>query len=995
MNKKNFYSLIIIIFLYSVFNLCRATEIINVNQSAFKINTIPASKEDVGYKILKDNQSNYYILGKAAGDIILIKYSSIGTSIWTKYFYGFENGEDIPKSMVMDCQGNICIFGVSYTNPVNTDFILLKCNNDGEQIWLRKIYNPYPSQSEAGNITLDNFGNIYICGATANSAGDYDYITFKYDNNGTQLWSAVYDGGFGNDKTFDIVVDNSQNVYVTGCSLGNGTMFDIATVKYANSETEKWVRRYNCSLNKSDCGRFITLNSNFDNSAYPIIIGESDSLFNGVQKRNIIAFEYDQNGNIQWFFRHQKYGTTSVDSGYYCNSFTKDSLQNIYIGCSADWTMPHITFYKTVKINNSGIQQWYRDEAFMTGKVFSTDINNNYLITSASYYLNSNWSPFFYRYSLDGQLFSSHAYNGNYGNIYTGYSTVLDSTNKIIMTGIQKSNSDNNIFTIKWDTSGITNWTLSYDNNIQPYDIPFSLILDNVGNVYMAGVCYASSVGSDVVIYKYTPNLTQIWQTTYKGIGFNHNQPVIVKLDSSQNIFVGTSIKDSSGYYKFLLLKYVSNSLSWSKELVFTGYNNAELKFLEINNGNVYISGNITNQSLIVDIITLKLNLNGDTIWSKLANGTGILNSKVKAMKLDDSANIYLTGKVYLTESNNNSDFITIKYSSNGMTRWNKIYNSSFNQQDEPNSIAIDSFKNVYVTGISQSTNSGIDFLTLKYDADGSLLWNSRYNNSDVNGNDTAKVVIPGDSNSVYVGGNIQVNANSGSDIYLIKYNQFGDTIWTKRYNRSGNYDDLLKTMIKGHRGDIFIAGKSFSSNNVFDGIYLRYDKSGKQKWTFSYNTGISGTKDPIAIVEKDSIKLYTSLANYTSSTSAENHIVNLSQSYYITGIRTLNNEIPQKYRLMQNYPNPFNPVTKIKFDLRAGVRSQSAKAEEVKLAIYDILGRAIQTLVNEKLNPGTYEVTFDGSNYASGIYFYQLRVVDPTRRTGEYIETKKLVLLK
>jgi hypothetical protein len=57
-------------------------------------------------------------------------------------------------------------------------------------------------------------------------------------------------------------------------------------------------------------------------------------------------------------------------------------------------------------------------------------------------------------------------------------------------------------------------------------------------------------------------------------------------------------------------------------------------------------------------------------------------------------------------------------------------------------------------------------------------------------------------------------------------------------------------------------------------------------------------------------------------------------------------------------------------------------------LSVYDLRGREIQTLVNEKLNPGTYEVTFDGSNYASGVYFYRLR-------SGEFVETKKLVLLK
>jgi photosystem II stability/assembly factor-like uncharacterized protein len=102
-------------------------------------------------------------------------------------------------------------------------------------------------------------------------------------------------------------------------------------------------------------------------------------------------------------------------------------------------------------------------------------------------------------------------------------------------------------------------------------------------------------------------------------------------------------------------------------------------------------------------------------------------------------------------------------------------------------------------------------------------------------------------------------------------------------------------------------------------------------------------------------------------------------------------NEIPDKYSLYQNYPNPFNPTTKIKFDIPTENKfplSKGGLKGVVSLKIYDITGREIQTLVNEKLIPGTYEITFDGSNYASGVYFYQLK-------SGDFVNTKKLILLK
>ncbi len=102
-------------------------------------------------------------------------------------------------------------------------------------------------------------------------------------------------------------------------------------------------------------------------------------------------------------------------------------------------------------------------------------------------------------------------------------------------------------------------------------------------------------------------------------------------------------------------------------------------------------------------------------------------------------------------------------------------------------------------------------------------------------------------------------------------------------------------------------------------------------------------------------------------------------------GIDPLNNNIPNNFSLLQNYPNPFNPSTKIKFDIPVNVKSQMAN---VKLIIYDVLGREIATLVNEQLKPGSYKAEWDGSNFASGIYFYSLQ-------TEQFAQTKKMLLIK
>jgi hypothetical protein len=125
--------------------------------------------------------------------------------------------------------------------------------------------------------------------------------------------------------------------------------------------------------------------------------------------------------------------------------------------------------------------------------------------------------------------------------------------------------------------------------------------------------------------------------------------------------------------------------------------------------------------------------------------------------------------------------------------------------------------------------------------------------------------------------------------------------------------------------------------------------------------------------------------SNKNSVTKLKQSAVGARQFYNsgsTIGINKISSEVPTRFRLEQNYPNPFNPKTKIKFDIAAKSVGQTF------LSVYDIRGREIQTLVNEELNPGTYEVTFDGNNFASGVYFYQLR-------TGDFVETKKLILLK
>jgi hypothetical protein len=98
-------------------------------------------------------------------------------------------------------------------------------------------------------------------------------------------------------------------------------------------------------------------------------------------------------------------------------------------------------------------------------------------------------------------------------------------------------------------------------------------------------------------------------------------------------------------------------------------------------------------------------------------------------------------------------------------------------------------------------------------------------------------------------------------------------------------------------------------------------------------------------------------------------------------------NSLVKNFTLYQNYPNPFNPVTKIMFDVNSTPLAPLQRGT-VKLKVYDVLGKEVAVLVNEALQPGSYEVMFDGSKLVSGVYFYNLI-------SGNYSETRKMLLLK
>lgn len=179
---------------------------------------------------------------------------------------------------------------------------------------------------------------------------------------------------------------------------------------------------------------------------------------------------------------------------------------------------------------------------------------------------------------------------------------------------------------------------------------------------------------------------------------------------------------------------------------------------------------------------------------------------------------------------------------------------------------------------------------------------------------------------------------------------------------------NISSDTIWGVGGHVFLPGQGNR------GMIYRTFNSGNN-WLFQ----IPDTSINIGVYRY--IDFVNSITGWSYSSGPGVHTTTGGDPVWLTSVQQINNEVPKEYKLFQNYPNPFNPKTIIRFQIN--------RLSDVNISVYDIQGRLIIELVNQKHNTGTYEVNWNASGYSSGVYFYSLIIDGVTK------DTKRMVLVK
>ncbi len=431
-----------------------------------------ANSTDYRPMIGRDETGNTYlggtsfVLGSSGNtDIVVSKIDPNGNLIWSRQFDGTANYKDILQDMAVAPNGDIYLTGYSYSlasdgsNWRSYDYVTLKYDTNGNQLWMRTYEHRVAYNDYARSLKIDASGNAYVTGMSWDENIYSDYATLKYDTDGNLVWAKRYSSIYG-ESGYEVEVDDTGNVYVTGISQNGtgGSSEDILTIKYDADGNELWQNRYNSDTNESDEGMEIEL----DNAGNLYVLGES-----------------------------------------YIDFFPQVVIQKIN---AADGT--------TVWTKNYVVADGFEGT---TPTAMKLDANGNIILTgmcnmSGEFY---NVDAFTTKFDADGVMLWEKIYDGLNDEDFDGDTKFVIGADGSVYTGLTSEGFANpDIQVIKYSSDGEEMWRYRFGNPFFDYDgmmdwgadlAQNAMLLDESGNVYLAGESFIPGQGPNMVALKLEP----------------------------------------------------------------------------------------------------------------------------------------------------------------------------------------------------------------------------------------------------------------------------------------------------------------------------------------------------------------------------------------------------------------------------------------------------------------------------------------------------------
>ncbi len=485
------------------------------------------------------------------------------------------------------------------------------------------------------------------------------------------------------------------------------------------------------------------------------------------------------------------------------------------------------------------------------------------------------------------------------------------------------------------------------------------IAVDDSGYVYMTGTTVTAFSGDmtsrlDIATVKYSPDGNLLWQRTYFNSGYGREDIAkSLTLDRFSNVYVTGSIADTvNNTTAFVTLKYNSSGdLLWVAKQPWADYYYPYRKGLLLDSSlNVYIFCRDNQFSYLI-----KYNSSGDSLW-KFKTGDYIRGSF-----LDKDNNIII-----------GSEHKFRKISNNGALIWEKTFSDTLWDA----SFTGDIYGNYYLCG----EKSGF-VICQKLSSSGETIWKKEYKKFTLGGYyyfDTQRCLISKDGNILFAS---QSPRGFADDLFVKKFDPEGNLLWDIKYAVSDSSWQMLNELKEDSRGFIYAYAYSIKREYPIEAkdyfVILKLDPSGKLVRISRYGNLPTYRGEPKTFTIDRDFKLYIGLTDQLNSSGFYygTILAKLTQPY-----DTLFIPLPTGYEISQNYPNPFNILTSFRFELPENT--------QVKLEVFDLLGRKVAVLVNGLYVAGRHTFNWDASGFASGLYFYRFE-------TPNYSAVRKMILVK
>jgi hypothetical protein len=370
------------------------------------------------------------------------------------------------------------------------------------------------------------------------------------------------------------------------------------------------------------------------------------------------------------------------------------------------------------------------------------------------------------------------------------------------------------------------------------------------------------------------------------------------------------------------------------------------------------------------DVYLVKTNSSGDTLWTRTYGGASY-DYGYFVQQTSDSG--YILAGYTNSFGAGSYDVYLVKTNSSGDTLWTRTYGGT--GRDAGASVQQTSDGGYIVAGYTNSFGAGAyDVYLVRTNSSGDTLWTRTCGGADNDGGNSVQQTS--DSGYIVAGYTESFGVGSG-DVYLVKTNSSGDTLWTRTYG-GASYDRGYSVQQTSDGGYIVAGSSNFVGATPGDVYLIKTKSSGDTLWTRAYG---GASYDRGYSVQQTSDGGYI-FAGETYSFGAGAYDVYLIKTLGdgTLSVQDYRTVMPAEFALLQNYPNPFNPATVIRYQIP--VRSK------VTVKVCDLLGRNVATLVDEVQEAGDRSVEWDASGMSSGVYFYRLQA-------GVVTQSKKLILLR